>query len=485
MDGKDKGTLLVVSGFSQWRPHFETELEVVLQSLKKGRRVIVLECDGSPLFCEGNPRGEMGGCVLCKGRRNAGYKLIEGKIERYSFSEFLDTGDDKIDDQNWNEENLKAWEFDGEKLGEGVFSSLISHYRRENPPFDKREVHGRVRSSKMFYIAVRNAAAKFKPAEILIFNGRFASCRASMFGGRRGYPDADILIHEKGHSRESYSLLRNQRVHDLVPREQFVKEIWEQSSHTEQEKESIAAGFYEERKAGIVSNWRPLTDGQKKGAVPDDVNRGLRNVVVFLSTDDEYAAVGPEWKEGVFDSQLDGCRYLVSLLPEMKTTQLVIRMHPNQKRDPATVQKYHELAEAFPERFCVLPPEDVTDSYSLLNAAGVVVTFGSTLGIEAPYWGVPSILLRAALYRGLGSVYLPGSEEELKNLLIGEIEPLPKRGAVVFGYFKKSFGIPFQYYEADDINAGRFLGTDVKAPWSTYVKRKLCYMLAKVLPSIH
>jgi len=57
------------------------------------------------------------------------------------------------------------------------------------------------------------------------------------------------------------------------------------------------------------------------------------------------------------------------------------------------------------------------DSYDIVSAADVVLTFGSTIGIEAAYYGKPSILLGRAVYEDLGSCYVPSSHDELMKLL--------------------------------------------------------------------
>ncbi len=64
------------------------------------------------------------------------------------------------------------------------------------------------------------------------------------------------------------------------------------------------------------------------------------------------------------------------------------------------------------DRFEVVLPELPISSYDLLFSCDMVVSFASTIGIEAVYWGKPSVLLGSFFYQNLDVAYRPTTHEE-------------------------------------------------------------------------
>ncbi len=72
-------------------------------------------------------------------------------------------------------------------------------------------------------------------------------------------------------------------------------------------------------------------------------------------------------------------------------------------------------------------PESSISTYAMMKHCDRVVSFGSTAGLEAAYWGKPSILAGTSFYRNLGATYNPRTHEDLVALIMAERLP-PKRG---------------------------------------------------------
>jgi hypothetical protein len=123
------------------------------------------------------------------------------------------------------------------------------------------------------------------------------------------------------------------------------------------------------------------------------------------------------------------------------------------------------------ERFAnlrVIWPHDSIDSYALLDACEKTLTFGSTIGIEATYWGKPSILAGRAFYENLDCVYRPKSHDELVALLRRDgLPPCPADSALMYFYWEVSDGIPFTWFKETGIRngfaTGTFDGVEVRA----------------------
>ena len=71
-----------------------------------------------------------------------------------------------------------------------------------------------------------------------------------------------------------------------------------------------------------------------------------------------------------------------------------LRVHPHMKELPSSTSQLVDI-QALSSRYsnvCVIWPEENIDTYALIDACEKILTFGSTVGIEATYWGKPSIL---------------------------------------------------------------------------------------------
>ena len=154
----------------------------------------------------------------------------------------------------------------------------------------------------------------------------------------------------------------------------------------------------------------------------DDNNE---NVVVFNSSEDEFMAVGGEWESGkLFPTQYDGLKFM-SEYAKSSNTHFYLRIHPNLA---GTQKSYLDLLSSLNHRkFTVIPPESKISTYSLLFKCDKVITFGSSIGIEATYWGKPSILLGPCFYKHLNVAHMPETTDSLKHLLENEIKPIDNK----------------------------------------------------------
>ena len=113
----------------------------------------------------------------------------------------------------------------------------------------------------------------------------------------------------------------------------------------------------------------------------------------------------------------------------------------------------------------IIEPDSPIGTYNLIDNCDLVITFGSTVGIEAVYQGKPSILMGRALYEDLGGLILPKSHSELINILHNYILtrrlPEPSNSQLAFikyGFFQKIYGYPFEYvkpYNAFEVSLQR------------------------------
>jgi hypothetical protein len=85
------------------------------------------------------------------------------------------------------------------------------------------------------------------------------------------------------------------------------------------------------------------------------------------------------------------------------------------------------------------------DSYTLMRQADVVVTYGSTTGVEAAYAKRPVIVMGPSAYDELGCAVRVTSAEQLRATL-ADAEPGRWEGAVSYGLMMLRRGFTYQYF---------------------------------------
>ncbi|MDR0330932.1 MAG: hypothetical protein LBH93_04395, partial [Chitinispirillales bacterium] len=113
-----------------------------------------------------------------------------------------------------------------------------------------------------------------------------------------------------------------------------------------------------------------------------------------------------------------------------------LRIHPNLN---GIKYRYHtsllDIGNLY-TNVTVIKADDEISSYSLLESVEKVLVFGSTLGVEAAYWGKPVILLCAAFYKYLNICYKPESAEEAFSLIGADELPAKDRAdALKYGFY--------------------------------------------------
>lgn len=478
--------IAIYNPYTLWSPHFETVLEIIDRHIAAGDHVTYLTCEGELPTCMANPDHKKSSCLRCVDRRNQGLKLVDRPIEVKSLVRHTQPESERLRVEFADEEELKLYSIDNGNfdIGWGVLSSLISYTQLTHPnlPQNKEVIARLVEASARVYWGMLDYVQSSKPDAVYFFNGRFAEARGVLRACQK--QGVQCFAHERAYDRlHMYEITVNTLPHDYEYLLKEVRKAWNTSILSYEEKISIGSSFFEERVANKDA-WS-ITKEQAKGTLPIGFDTSAQNIVIFQSSEDEFAAIGDEWKNPVYENQLAGIARIKRDIKQGKqqgnipqSMRLYVRMHPLLKSYPiAEVQPFYELHD---EDCCIIRPEDPVHSYTLMKFANRVLVFGSTVGIEAPYYGVPSILAGKALYIGLGSTYDANSHEEVMNYLTQEkLQPLDKAGCYMFGFYYKTFGIPYRNFQATGLYAGLYKGNKIVQSVETKIKSRIIQLLDK------
>jgi hypothetical protein len=304
---------------------------------------------------------------------------------------------------------------------------------------------------QIIYHYFQKALLQYEIENFYIFNGRFAINRAALRASQK--LNVFAYIHERGSDYMTYELFENVLPHQIMPFVNRTVKLWELHSDADKRNE-IAHNFYKDRAIGKDQGWVSFTKEQKSGLFPENWNPADDNIVIFSSSEDEYVSIGEEWDLGVFISQN---ALIIKLMNDSRLSRkkLWVRLHPNMKAmEPAYLER---TFAALKGNIGVILPNSPISSYDLMNSASKVLTFGSTVGVEATYWGKISILIGPSFYKHFEVTYNPSDYEALIALLLdNDLKPFPKENTLPYGFYINNFGIPFKIFKPKNLFEGTY-----------------------------
>jgi hypothetical protein len=201
-------------------------------------------------------------------------------------------------------------------------------------------------------------------------------------------------------------------------------------------------------------------------------------VVFYTSSDDEVAAISEDW-DSPWGSQIDAARMLIDAFQDIEEIKLIIRVHPNILTKNRTDQMLWRNLNSN-KNVLIIAPESRVDSYSLMNSSQGVLTYGSTMGVEAAYWGKPLGLLSRARYDELVENSYLDSIEKVRTWVdsaSNQLLPKPKKlGALKWANYFLYAGESWQETRVEDRGRRKigYLGVHKMRPSNVVVFMSRC-----------
>jgi hypothetical protein len=450
-------------------PHFETDLELISRLIEQKVDVYVVRCYGELETCLVNPEHDKNICKSCIRTYNKGLRLSE--LPRGKIIILRNTGDiedAEIPKRFSNLEELKSYTVDNSNFGLAVFGTLVSRLEK-NHKFDTLEksieVDRELRVSLKIYYSFLKIIGQIKPDYVYLFNGRFSTHRPVIRACEKtGTP---FYTHERAGESGKFTLVQNALVNEIEPMKRDILRLWK---YANEDKYQIAQRFYEERRGNFEQGWMSFTRKQEIGQLPSDFNKHKINIGVFNSTIEEYESFEC-WRNPIYIDEIDGLRRLFESFKENNEMHFFLRIHPNLAGyNNAQMKEIRKFAQYL--NVTLIGPESKVHTYSLLDDCDYILTYGSTVGVEACFWGKPSILCARAIYEDLDCCYVPKSHNELIDLIQKKPKPKNREGAMIYGYWELMRGEKFKYFEASGLFSGKFKGQDLQP-------KKMRYALAE------
>ena len=403
-------------------------------------------------------------CYRCTTGINNTLKLVEGKFTHLKIKDIVSREDENAAKMFFKDKSTIKIDhvYENFEVGAATLSTYISQTRdRDLENVDQPFVKELAVNALALYLGMMRFLKNENIDVVYNFNGRHEYVRAVMKASLANQIDCYNVERARiGGYTEYY---KNVLPHNILNKKLAVEAFWEKSPLSQEEKEKIGSNFFNRQKSGESILFPSYTRKMTAGTTPEIANNGNRNIVVFNSSDDEFAAMGEEYNNPFFNDQLEGLQYLSTLVGErLQGYNLIIRMHPNLTGvEKGFVQGIKDLHLSYPN-VSVVFPESTVDSYALMNLADKVVSFGSTTGLEANFKRLPVILLGKSFYFYSDVAHIPKNRGQILELLKEDLKPRPLMDTLKFGFYYINGGKKSKYYyEGNDVNGIFFKGQRV------------------------
>lgn len=421
--------------------HYEVDLEHILTQQALGHEVHVVECGAALSCCDANVDHDRSFCSLCVAHSTKGLDLVQiPQKQRHRLDARLQPLSAKDLPSFENIQALAKWTWKGQPAGLAIASSLVSGITRDtDPPISKFRlfIEKSLCSFASSYAAISSIVDKVRPDELYVFNGRSAVYNPIYCVARS--KNLPIMIGERDRYEE-YLIYPNTYV---LARDFYVDQLRQRAQKMDEDPHGVRRAeewFQRNRRGNSVSIWNYLSE-QSAGKLPQPWFSDKKKIAIFLSSEDEHA-LNQEPQCAFFPEQVTALKYITEQIQD-PDIHFYARIHPNlmnldnaQNRALKTVKS---------SNLTMIDSKSDVDTYELMDKSDKVLTFGSTVGVEATYWGKPSILVGRCFYEAIDACYRAESREHLIQLLRADLAPKPKANALKFAYFQATKGIPFQY----------------------------------------
>lgn len=323
-----------------------------------------------------------------------------------------------------------------ERLRETTRGALIS-YARDPLPKTTRGHYARIdkrmlaASLAVFHAVSGLLAQRTDISRVYVLNGRFPYQRAVIEAAEQF--GREVWHYEKGEKPDTYWLADHSTL-DRTATQSSVDAVL--ASHTSVDALKLGTAWMNRRSSrGSSTNIysRFFADNEQS----ESADRKRKLVGIFTSSQDEFAALGPEWHVEEWADQWAAYEHVLSRLAD-SDYDFYLRVHPNfaTKSHASFVREGANLRalQARHPSLRIYWHDEVVNSYALVAESDAVIVWDSTIGLEASGRGIPVWELAASyydLYTDVHSWFGPSSGPEFDSL---EFKVDPERAQRFMAY---------------------------------------------------
>jgi len=293
---------------------------------------------------------------------------------------------------------------------------------------------------------------------VFAYNGRFLHDSAVASAAQRY--DLPVLAYDTGGLDTDFDLTID-ATHDWSALQNRMKEMYR--AWPADERDAVGSSWLVDRAGHAERANARFTGGQEIG---QGIERQDDNILVtyFSSSGDEIAELDLDWAD-YFGGQPGALAAVAQECRDLGYT-LVVRTHPHKRHKPVNdVCDWHAaVASAAPDIH--LDEHSAVDSYTLMKQSDVIVTYGSTTGVEAGFAERPVIVMGPSAYDELGCAVRVRTRSELREALqrrdAGAVSD-----AIPYGLMMKRRGFSYRFVARGDDGTRTLAGVPIVEPSPT------------------
>jgi len=379
-------------------------------------------------------------------------------------------------------EDLCLFEYEGYAIGPCLKSYVIDQTRTATPSLTE--------SSRLALEAFSTAKGVIDcfdaldlsslVSALVLFNGRYPVAWSAREYFRKA--GKDIFYHERGATMHQYQLI-DHMPHDYYAWARGYKELdrrdQEQFKHYLPVAESWLSNKLLKNDQQTANFGNNSVAGLAESLFSDTSHITITHFTVSF---DEWTSLPANiYPRSAWSDEFSALQAILSIIRRFQNIQLIIRVHPNNlNKDPMDQARIHDIH--LPANAILIPAESKVDSYELLTRSSAVFTYGSSIGYEAAYLGLPVYIFGRCLYDKLDCVYPLRTYRDLVKVVknISSSKPLPptkrrkphaRSNFYHYAFMRQQASLPFHYYKPIDKHCGRFLG--LQNPYISLLRQRL------------
>ena len=282
------------------------------------------------------------------------------------------------------------------------------------------------------YDQVTALIEKYSLTAIVVYNGRFLHDRAASAAGVAA--GIKVLYYDTGGIDTDFDLTDN-ITHDWSDLQRRMLSMYEE--WPSELRDSVGESWFTDRINHAAPDNALFVESQQTG---QGIDLPESDVVVgyFSSSGDEIAELELDWSRFIGD-QPAALQALAEEVRKRTGWSLIVRSHPHKRMKPKQdVVEWMEAVETAKPDIHVDHHSPI-DSYTLMRQVDIVVTYGSTTGVEAAYAGKPVIVMGPSAYDELGCAVFAESRSDLARAL-DSATPGSRAGAISYGLMMRRRG---------------------------------------------
>lgn len=400
-------------------PATELFMSFIDVALKNNNEIIVYYCDSNLSGCSFNPIKSKVLCNLCK--KNVYH--IKNKFENNLVIKKIDLG--LIDNEPYNE--LNKMEFDMAAMS-SIASLTKAINDKELSDYWTKKLKEFKEDSQKLFIFFKFAIDKEKLEFLTCFNGRFFDAKPIIMSART--KNINFILLEVKKSENPVAFV-NELIHSINGNCSRAHKYYDKNPKLGN---NLGNEFFKKKISQEKTGDPIYTIRQKQGLLPKYIELNSKPlIVIYPTTDDEYKFIGKEWDGHVPEDQVNEIRVICEIL---KNFLIVVKMHPNQKfMTNMSLINYYKLEKDF-SNCKVEKPDSKYDTYEFLKKAQYIITFASTICIEAAYLKKKVINIGDANFSKMNATTLSKNGFQASQLILNKKVPKGnKLAAIKWGYY--------------------------------------------------